>query len=78
MGIALPQYGIATTDAKRLTRSLKHTMSTYCMINRTETLAYPRRCKSLRTFKTDATTLISRMPTTARSLRSPAYSRRFS
>ena len=35
--IALPQYGIATTDAERLTRSLKHTMSTYCMINRTET-----------------------------------------
>lgn len=35
--IALPQYGIATADAKRLTRSLKHTMSTYCMINRTET-----------------------------------------
>lgn len=34
--IALPQYGIATTDAERLTRSLKHTMSTYCMINRTE------------------------------------------
>ena len=34
--IALPQYGIATTDVERLTRSLKHTMSTYCMINRTE------------------------------------------
>ena len=34
--IALPQYGIATTDAERLTRSLKHTMSAYCMINRTE------------------------------------------
>ena len=34
--IALPQYGIATTVAERLTRSLKHTMSTYCMINRTE------------------------------------------
>lgn len=34
--IALPQYGIATTDAKCLTRSLKHTMSTHCMINRTE------------------------------------------
>lgn len=33
---ALPQHGIATVDAKRLTRSLKHTMSTYCMINRTE------------------------------------------
>ena len=36
MDIALPQYGIATTDAERLTRCLKHTMSTYCMINRTE------------------------------------------
>lgn len=35
--IALPQYGITTTDAERLTHSLKHTMSTYCMINRTET-----------------------------------------
>ena len=35
--ITLPQYGIATTDAERLTHSLKHTMSTYCMINRTET-----------------------------------------
>ena len=36
MDIALPRYGIATTDAERLTRCLKHTMSTYCMINRTE------------------------------------------
>ena len=35
--IALPQYGIAATDAERLTHGLKHTMSTYCMINRTET-----------------------------------------
>lgn len=34
--IALPQRGLATADAERLTRSLKHTMSTYCMINRTE------------------------------------------
>lgn len=34
--IALPQHGIAAPDAERLTRSLKHTMSTYCMINRTE------------------------------------------
>lgn len=34
--IDLPQRGLALTDAKRLTRSLKHTMSTYCMINRTE------------------------------------------
>ena len=36
MNTALPQHGIATTNAKRLTCSLKHTMSTYCMINRTE------------------------------------------
>ena len=35
--ITLPQYGIATTDAERLTHSLRHTMSTFCMINRTET-----------------------------------------
>ena len=34
--IALPQHGIAAPDAERLTRSLKHTMSTYCMINMTE------------------------------------------
>ena len=34
--IALPQRGLATADAERLTRSIKHTMSTYCMINRTE------------------------------------------
>ena len=35
--IALPQRGLAKVDAERLTRSLKRTMSTYCMINRTET-----------------------------------------
>lgn len=35
-GIALPQHGLAKADAERLTRSLKHTMSSYCMINRTE------------------------------------------
>lgn len=34
--IALPQRGITATDAERLTRTLKHTMSTHCMINRTE------------------------------------------
>ena len=34
--IAFPEYGIATAVAERLTRCLKHTMSTYCMINRTE------------------------------------------
>ena len=35
--IALPQRSLTKADAERLTRSLKHTMSTYCMINRTET-----------------------------------------
>ena len=35
--VILPQRGLAKTDAERLTHSLKHTMSTYCMINRTET-----------------------------------------
>ena len=34
--IALPQRGLVKADAERLTRGLKHTMSTYCMINRTE------------------------------------------
>lgn len=34
--IALPQRGLAKAGAECLTRSLKHTMSTYCMINRTE------------------------------------------
>lgn len=34
--VALPQRGLAKADTERLTRSLKHTMSTYCMINRTE------------------------------------------
>ena len=34
--IALPQCGLAKADTEHLTRSLKHTMSTYCMINRTE------------------------------------------
>lgn len=36
MDTALPHHGIATTDADRLTRRFKHTMSTYCVINRTE------------------------------------------
>ena len=35
--ITLPQCGLAKADAERLTRSLKHTMSSFCMINRTET-----------------------------------------
>lgn len=54
--IALPQHGIATTDAERLTRSLKHTMSTYCMINRTET-GLSKALHELEGLKTEATTL---------------------
>lgn len=54
--IALPQHGIATTDAERLTRSLKHTMSTYCMINRTET-GLSEALHELEGLKTEATTL---------------------
>ena len=34
--VTLPEHGIATAVAECLTRCLKHTMSTYCMINRTE------------------------------------------
>lgn len=33
---ALPHRGLVRADAERLTCSLKHTMSTHCMINRTE------------------------------------------
>lgn len=54
--IALPQYGIATTDAERLTHGLKHTMSTYCMINRTET-DLSEALHELEGLKTEATTL---------------------
>ncbi|MFR7669685.1 MAG: FAD-binding protein [Collinsella sp.] len=54
--ITLPQYGIATTDVERLTRSLKHTMSTYCMINRTET-GLSKALHELEGLKTEATTL---------------------
>ncbi len=54
--ITLPQYGIATTDAEHLTRSLKHTMSTYCMINRTET-GLSEALHELEGLKTEATTL---------------------
>lgn len=54
--IALSQHGIATTDAERLTRSLKHTMSTYCMINRTET-GLSEALHKLEGLKTEATTL---------------------
>ncbi len=54
--IALPQYGIAATDAERLTHSLRHTMSTYCMINRTET-GLSEALHELEGLKTEATTL---------------------
>ena len=54
--IALPQYGIATTDAERLTHGLKHTMSTHCMINRTET-GLSEALHELGGLKTEATTL---------------------
>ena len=54
--ITLPQYGIATTDAERLTHGLKHTMSTYCMINRTET-GLSEALHKLEGLKTEATTL---------------------
>ena len=54
--IALPQYGIATTDAERLTHGLKHTMSTYCMINRTET-GLSEALHKLEGLKTEAMTL---------------------
>ena len=54
--IDLPQHGIATTDAERLTHSLKHTMSTYCMINRTET-GLSEALHELEGLKTEATTL---------------------
>ena len=53
---ALPQHGIATADAERLTRSLRHTMSTYCMINRTET-GLSKALHELEGLKTEATTL---------------------
>lgn len=56
MDTALPQHGIAATDAERLTRSLKHTMSTYCMINRTET-GLSKALHELEGLKTEATTL---------------------
>lgn len=54
--IPLPRFGIATTDAERLTHSLKHTMSTYCMIKRTET-GLSKALHELEGLKTEATTL---------------------
>lgn len=54
--IALPQRGLAKADAERLARSLKHTMSSYCMINRTET-GLSEALHELEGLKTEATTL---------------------
>ncbi len=54
--ITLPQRGLAKADAERLTRSLKHTMSTYCMINRTEA-GLSEALQELEGLKTEATTL---------------------
>lgn len=57
--IALPQHGIAATDAERLTRGLKHTMSTYCMINRTEG-GLSTAQQEIDSLETEATTLSMR------------------
>lgn len=56
MDIALPQHGIATVDAERLTRCLKRTMSTYCMINRTE-VGLSKALQELENIQDDATAL---------------------
>ena len=56
MDIALPQHGIATADAERLTRCLKRTMSTYCMINRTED-GLSKALQELESLQDDATAL---------------------
>lgn len=56
MDIALPQHGIATADAERLTRCLKRTMSTYCMINRTE-VGLSKALQELESLQDDATAL---------------------
>lgn len=56
MDIALPQHGIATADAERLTRCLKRTMNTYCMINRTEA-GLSKALQQLESLQDDATAL---------------------
>ena len=56
MDIALHQHGIATADAERLTRCLKRTMSTYCMINRTE-VGLSKALQELENIQDDATAL---------------------
>ena len=53
---ALPHRGLVRADAERLTCSLKHTMSAYCMINRTET-GLSEALHELEGLKTEATTL---------------------
>ena len=74
--IALPEYGIAITDAERLRHSLKHTMSTYCMINRTET-GLSEALHELEDLKAKATTLSTQKAQEAKSQPSPACNRRF-
>lgn len=56
MDIALPQHGIATADAERLTRCLKRTMSTYCMINRTD-VGLSKALQELENIQDDTTAL---------------------
>ena len=69
--VALPEHGIATAVTERLTRCLKHTMSTYCMINRTEP-GLSEALQELESYKTRRRRCISRTPMTAKSLPSPA------
>lgn len=56
MDTSLPQHGIDTADAERLTRSLRHTMSTYCMINRTES-GLSEALQELKSLQDEATSL---------------------
>ena len=56
MDIALPQHGIATADAECLIRCLKRTMSTHCMINRTE-VGLSKALQELENIQDDATAL---------------------
>lgn len=54
--VALPEHGIATAVAERLTRCLKHTMSAYCMINRTDA-GLSKALQELESLQDEATTL---------------------
>ena len=74
---ALPEHGIATAVAERLTRCLKHTMSAYCMINRTDA-GLSKALQELESLQDEAMSLHSYTPMTAKSQPSPAYSRKFS